>query len=110
MDFNRREAFLTRRIYYTDPQSMKKRQACQEAMLNMRAARQNIDPELLNGARQAIADGLERARTAREQAAAEAGVVPVDRQKNLSVIMQYLELNRNNQALLGKVKDLMTEA
>lgn len=101
---------MTRRVYYWNQAERKKQQACQEAILNLRKARASIDPELLDGARKAIAEGLERVRAAQEKTQAESRTVPVDRQKNLSVIMQYLEMNRDNQALLGKVKNLMTEA
>jgi hypothetical protein len=101
---------LTRRVYYWNQAEQKKKQACQEAILNLRKARASIDPALLDGARKAIAEGLERLNAAREKDIPESRTVPVDRQRNLSVIMQYLEMNRDNQALLGKVKNLMTEA
>ena len=101
---------MTRRVYYWNPGEKKKQQACQEAILNLRQARASIDPVLLDGARKAIAEGLERVQATREAEAAAARTVPVDRQKNLSVIMQYLEMNRDNQALLGKVKNMMSEA
>lgn len=102
---------MTRRVYYWNQAEQKKQQACQEALLNLRKARANIDPALLDEARKVIADGLERARAAQEpKPAIDSRTVPVDKQKNLSVIMQYLEMNRDNQALLGKVKTLLTEA
>lgn len=101
---------MTRRVYYWNPSEKRKQQACQEAILNLRKARASIDPALLDGARKAIAEGMERAQAAREKEAAASRTVPVDKQKNLSVIMQYLEMNRDNQVLLGKVKSLMTEA
>ena len=102
---------MTRRVYYWNQAEQKKKQACQEAIMNLRKARANIDPALLDGARKVIADGLERARAAQEPPPpADSRTVPVDKQKNLSVIMQYLEMNRDNQALLGKVKTLLTEA
>jgi isopropylmalate/homocitrate/citramalate synthase len=99
---------LSRRIYYWNP---KRKQIHQEALLNLRSARKAIDPELLENARQAIASGLEQVR---DEGAANspdyaAGAVAVDRQKNLTVIMQYLELKRDDQQLLGKVKGLMLD-
>lgn len=101
---------MTRRVYYWNQAEQKKKQACQEAILNLRKARANIDPALLDGARNAIADVWERVRPAQAEAPQDtARTIPVDRQKNLSVIMQYLEMNRDNQVLLGKVKTLLTE-
>ncbi|MBU0859606.1 MAG: hypothetical protein KJ667_06690 [Alphaproteobacteria bacterium] len=100
---------MSRRIYYWNP---KRKQIHQEALLNLRNARQSIDPELLESARQAIAEGMEKARSQQDIPANEKappGTVPVDRQKNLSVIMQFLELKRDNQQLLGKVKGLMLD-
>ena len=99
---------MTRRVYYWDAQNMKKRQACQEAMLNLRAARESIDPALLDAARQAIADGLERARQAAERPTKD-GMVPVDREKNIGIVMQFLEMKRDNQAFLGRVKEILAE-
>lgn len=97
---------MSRRIYYWNP---KRKQIQQEALLNLRAARASIGPELLDSARAAIADSMQKAD---EPAPAEnrPGMVMVDRQKNLSVIMRYLEIKRDNQALLGKVKGLMTDS
>lgn len=102
---------MSRRIYYWSP---KRKQIHQEALLNFREARRSIDPELLESARQAIANGLEKAGKGGSSLpeppkTAPNGAIPVDRQKNLSIIMQFLELNRDNPRLLGKVKGLLTE-
>ena len=98
---------MARRVYFWDPHKSKLRQ---EALLNMRTARRNIDPALMEVARQALADGLARARDA---AAADgepaATTVPVDRQKNMSIIMQFIEMKRDDQALLGKIKMLLSD-
>ena len=106
---------MSRRVYYWNP---KRKQIHQEALQNFRAARSSIDPDLLETARQAIAAGMDKARETPEKAASPAskadarvpaGSVPIDRQKNLSIIMQFLELNRDNPHLLGKVKGLMLD-
>lgn len=100
---------MSRRIYYWNP---KRKQIHQEALLNLRAARKSIDPELLENARQAIAHGLELAHKeagAANKDATSQEAVTVDRQKNLTIIMRFLELKRDDQQLLGKVKGLMLD-
>lgn len=100
---------MSRRIYYWNP---KRKQIQQEALLALRDARRAIDPALLENARQAIASGLAQAHEAAAAAnepPAPPGSIAVDRQKNLTVIMQFLELKRDNQQLLGKVKGLMLD-
>lgn len=97
---------MSRRIYYWNP---KRKQIQQEALQNFRAARRSIDPELLETARQAIAASVDSP-SMREEPEQSGDTIPVDRQKNMTIIMQFLELNRNNPRLLGKVKGLLSEA
>lgn len=102
---------MSRRVYYWNP---KRKQIHQEALLNLRAARGNIDPDLLESARKAIAAGIEKGRGASTEKPAERqqpgpDMVAVDREKNLLTILSFLELKRDNHHLLSQVKGLMTE-
>jgi len=97
-----------RRIYYTTP---KKKQLAQEALLNMRKLRRTLDPDVLDHAR-----GIIEAHQAHTPPQTDEGVpqivdgkVSVDRRKNLSIIMKFLE-TQPDQALSMRVRTLLNEA
>ena len=96
-----------RRIYYTTP---KKSKLAQEALLNLRKARRNVDPETLEHIRGLIA--AQAAQLAPEHPSSSnenaGGKVPVDRRKNLSIIMKFLEL-QPDRALRLQVRTLLNE-
>ncbi len=101
-----------RRVTYT--QSFKKRKIRQEALEALRTARAAIDPETLAIARAAIEAQQEPEAPdetqSPESAEAAPGFVPVDRRKNLSIIMKYLEMKKDNKSLLQAIRDLMLRA
>ena len=98
-----------RRIYYTTP---KKSKLTQEALLNLRKARRNVDPETLEHIRGLIAAQAEQLAPERSHHATSNenanGKVPVDRRKNLSIIMKFLEL-QPDRALRLRVRTLLNE-
>ncbi len=85
-----------RRVYHINPH---RKRITQEAILNMRAAREAIDPELLAHARKII----EETAVADVDVADDQGKVPVDRKKNLSIIMKFMALQPENTALHKEV-------
>jgi hypothetical protein len=100
---------MARRVYYMD---QNKQRLKQELMLSYRKARKAIDPKLLNGARYIIAAAVEQAHDEsrrKEREGKPEEMVPLDRKKNLSIIMKFLEENPNNKAvrdsLIGVLKE-----
>lgn len=92
-----------RRFYYSTP---KKQKLKQEALLNMRKARDNIDPDLLTHIRGIIGTQAEKLiPPAKEDSS---GKVSVDRRKNLSIIMKFLEL-QPDRAVRLQVRTLLNE-
>lgn len=93
-----------RRFYYSTP---KKQKLKQEALLNLRKARDNIDPDLLAHIRGIIGTQAEKVTPspAKEDAS---GKVSVDRRKNLSIIMKFLEL-QPDRAVRLQVRTLLNE-
>ena len=72
----------------------KSRKIREDAIKKMRQAQENIDPELLEKARQAIATSVRneietRART--HKGLIDSGDIPVDRKKNLQTIMAFVK-------------------
>ncbi|MBI4032029.1 MAG: hypothetical protein HY370_10170 [Proteobacteria bacterium] len=77
-----------------------------EAMETLRMTRRAIDPRILDHARRIIEKHAGRHQEVFQPPSAENGKVPVDRQKNLSVILQFIKTN-NNAALNSKIKSLL---
>ena len=97
-----------RRIYYTTP---KKSKLTQEALLNLRKARRNVDPDLLENIRGMIAAQAERQTGAVAPVSSNenaGGKVPVDRRKTLSTIMKFLEL-QTDRTVRMQVRTLLNE-
>lgn len=69
----------------------KSRKIREDALKRMREAKDNIDPELLDKAREAIATGVQKEREARLDKHEPEGDVPVDRKKNLHTIIKFLD-------------------
>ncbi len=92
-----------RRFYYSTP---KKQKLKQEALLNMRKARDNIDPDLLTHIRGIIGTQAEKLTLPPKEDAS--GKVSVDRRKNLSIIMKFLEL-QPDRAMRLQVRTLLNE-
>ena len=96
-----------RRIYYTTP---KKNKLAQEALLNLRKARRNVDPEILENIRNLIAAQTGKQVVAPPVSSNEniGGKVPVDRRKTLSIIMKFLEL-QTDRTVRMQVRTLLNE-
>ncbi len=84
---------MKKRTYY-----IKRKKLVSDALKAARQARDNIDPALLAAARAAIARAID-GQDERTQTAIRAERVPVDRRKNLTMIMKYLELKPGNDAV-----------
>lgn len=100
---------MTRRVYYTDE---KKRRQRQDLMLNYRKARRAIDPGLLDGARNMIIEAIENAQEKirqKERAGKPSEMIPIDRKRNLSIVMKYLEMNPDNRAARNEILLLLKE-
>jgi hypothetical protein len=100
---------VSRRVYYWNP---KRKQIQDDALANMRRARGAIDPALLLVAKEAIADHFAKAHDAEKldkYQALDADQVAVDREKNLSVIKQFLEMKKDDPVMLGRIKVLVAD-
>lgn len=87
---------------YTDK---KRSKLVGEAMETLRTTRRAIDPRVLDHARRIIEEHAGRHQEV-FQPPSENGKIPIDRQKNLSVILQFMKTN-NNAALNSKIKSLL---
>lgn len=96
---------MTRRVYYLDAKGKRIRQ---EALMNMRAARRAIDPDLLQTAREALAQFIENSQQA-QRPAPESRSEPIDMKKNLSTVMQYLEIKQGDKHLRNRIQTLLSE-
>ena len=109
---------MKRRTYI--PKSRKELES--DVLESMRQVRQQIDPEILQRAKQLVSDmGPAKGRQAFEDMLekipeskqdGEQGNdahVPVDRKKNLTIVMKFLEKNPENQAVMNEIKILLTE-
>lgn len=108
----------------------KRKKVEDEAIQTLRRVRKQLDPEMLDNMKniiEAAEQGIDNqdkidkmAREAMAQSAPQAapeaddvdefGHVPVDRQKNMAIIMKFLEENRNNTELMRKMKDTLISA
>jgi hypothetical protein len=93
-----------RRFYYSTP---KKQKLKQQALLNLRKARRNVDPDLLERLRGLIENQAKR-HAPPDPKEDDAGKVAVDRRKNLSIIMKFLEL-QPDRAVRLQVRTLLNE-
>ena len=64
----------------------------------MRDARAEIAPELIEDVRNAIANAIEQEQQRRETKM-QLERIPVDKKKNLSIVMKFLEMQPDNKAL-----------
>jgi hypothetical protein len=94
-----RTSQLPRRVYTATPQRKKLQQ---EALLRLRAAREQIDPALLQQARDIIM-GQAKAGKAPSRPQDE----PVDKAQTLTVLKQYLDLMKSNKDLCRQVYKLI---
>lgn len=88
-----------RRVYQSNPRRKKLQQ---EMLLNMRAARRQIDPTLLDQARDAILN-------AHEKKAETTSHISMDRRNTLSIVLQYMELIRHDPDRRRDLKKLLTD-
>lgn len=108
----------------------KRKKVEDEAIQTLRRVRKQLDPEMLDNMKsiiEAAEQGIDNQdkidKMAQEAMAAPAAVpepqeddvdefghVPVDRQKNMAIIMKFLEENRNNTELMRKMKDTLISA
>ena len=95
---------MGRRIYYLKPKKEKQKQ---EFMRGYRNALQNIDPELIETARDALAEAI--ARLQENTPSSANNMVPVDNKKNLSIIAKYLESQTGNKEIKSKIKEMLSE-
>ena len=97
-----------RRIYFTTP---KRQRLEREVMLTYRRAVMKVSPELRESARQAIVkaySAMEQQEQDFEQLLeAHADKIPIDRCKNLAVVMKFLELCPDNPDIRKKIKNLL---
>lgn len=98
---------MPRRCYYVN----KKRRAIERDALGvLQRTRENIDPGLLEKAREAIACAIENDRTGREeryQNAVGSDMVFVDRRKVVSLVARYLEMNPDNGAIFKELQSFI---
>ena len=82
-----------------------------EAMLNMKKARREIDPALLEKAQHAIADAWfsRHESDSTNTSKSDNGMVSVDLRQNLSVIQKFIEMNADNMALQKQIKSMISE-
>ena len=98
---------MRRRIYKLTP---KCERIVQEAIVSMRLARRKISPTLLEEAKRSISKAFERIvengqKAAQKEERDTNGKVPIDKKKNLNIILKYIELCPENQALRNVLKD-----
>lgn len=106
----------------------RRQQIVQEAMLQMRAAREALGPEFVTRIRMLIKDFdpeyLQRMGVSQEELSAprlwnpgeavnapmeQRGAEPVDQKKNLLIIMKFLQLNPHNKSVQTQVRTLLAE-
>lgn len=86
---------MKRRVYKL---TTKRQKIMQDAMGAMRDARAGIAPELIEDVRNAIANALEQEQQ-RSETKMQLERIPVDKKKNLTIVMKFLELQPDNKAL-----------
>lgn len=96
---------MKKRIYKI---TQKRKRIIDEALSNAKDARENIDPELLKSVRDAIGGAAETYQSDKYRAMHQ-DRVPVDVKKNLTIVMKYLELKPDNQALHQEIRSYLTQ-
>ena len=96
---------MRKRTFY---QTMKRQNIVNEALAATRDARETLDPGLLESARKAISQAM---RNCQEKTtdAVPANHVPVDKKKNLTIVMKYLALCPDNKRLHQEVRSFLTK-
>lgn len=95
---------MRRRIYKLSP---KREKIVGEAMNSMRAARNAIEPALLDEARNAIVDAMEKAIAKDEELAVRSNTYKVDRKKNLDIVMQYIQLRPDHAGVKQELRSFI---
>jgi hypothetical protein len=92
-----------------NPGNTPERQKLQaEAMRQMRAARESIDPALLARARETILKSAPDLAGRGTAPASEAADEAVDKVRTLTVLKEFLLLKRDNKALCGEIRTMLT--
>lgn len=101
---------MSRKVFYTD--TPQRRRLKQEAILILRQTRGLIDHELLERARQQITSRMEKLETAGavDQVAVDDRFEKIDRQKNMTTIMKFIELKADNKTLMQEMKTILQES
>lgn len=86
---------MKKRVYKL---TTKRQKIMQDAMGAMRDARAEIAPELIEDVRNAIANAIEQEQQ-RSETKMQLERIPVDKKKNLSIVMKFLEMQPDNKAL-----------
>lgn len=96
---------MKRRVYKL---TTKRQKIVQDAMGAMREARAGIAPELIEDVRNAIATALEKEQQ-RSETKMQLEHVPVDKKKNLSIVMKFLEMQPDNKALHKELNSFLSQ-
>jgi hypothetical protein len=78
-------------------------------MKNYRAARKNIDPELLENIRVLIAEKMQEGALESKQEQTQNAQLKIDRRKNLQTIQKVLELTSHQTDFQQKIKKMLVE-
>ncbi len=103
-----------RKVYYED--TPKRKRLKQEAILILRQTRGLIDHSLLDQARQQINQQMQK--QAQAVPSSEHGAAKqddprfevIDRQKNLTTILKFIEMKSDNQIFLREVRSLLQQS
>lgn len=97
-----------RRVYTTGP---KPRPAVQDALLQIRATRKALGPELIARLRVLVRDFDPESLSPQPPAPTPPAPAfePVDRRNTLSVVMKFLQMNPGNRDLQSRIRAMLAE-
>lgn len=101
---------MARRIYYMNP---KRRLVLQEALAQMRETRDALGPEMLARLELLVKDFdpsmLEENVMIRQDNTVKSEMEPVDRHKNLLIVMKFLQMKQDNKKIQNQVRMFLAE-
>lgn len=97
---------MARRVYYL---KSKKSELKQALMKNYRAARSNIDPELLENIRHIITSSMIENEAQFKNIKNEKSQLKIDKRKNLQTIQKLLELTSDQSEYQKKIKKILVD-
>lgn len=104
-----------RRVYYMNP---RRKQILQDAILQMRATREALGPEMMARLQLLVKDfdpamleqmGVRQDNKEGAESPERADTEPVDRHKNLLIVMKFLQLKQGNNNVQNQVRTLLSE-